>query len=353
LNAKQPAESAIPDNGSAENDLLGKVLSYAKRLRILDLGFEIEFLSDVVLPTYKGSTLHGGLGRAFRKLYCTCAEPLRTPDENDSEEQSIHHEAEACPYHFIFETRINDNVFKFLRNVPSVPHPYLLEPPLDEKKEYMAGERLAFTLRIFGSATGYAVNMIEAVALFGRLGVTRASVHFRIVRVTSIGAGRKQNVIYDGASNTYLAIPKPYRWKPREESPLSHELMIRFLSPTRLVKSEHLQENVDFLIILTSLIRRLAALAYYAEGLKNAVKLTEGVNISANNVRLIKQDIDWKAWRRYSNRQSTAMLLGGVVGELTFGNVTEDLLLLLEFGKLLHLGKQTTFGLGKYEIAQK
>ena len=47
------------------------------------------------------------------------------------------------------------------------------------------------------------------------------------------------------------------------------------------------------------------------------------------------------------------MLLGGVVGELTFGNVTEDLLLLLEFGKLLHLGKQTTFGLGKYEIVRK
>ncbi|MDG7000965.1 MAG: CRISPR system precrRNA processing endoribonuclease RAMP protein Cas6 [Nitrososphaerota archaeon] len=340
------------DGGSSEIQL-SRALSYASRLRILDLGFEIEFLSDVVLPTYKGSTLHGGLGRAFRQLYCTCAEMSRTPDENDSEGQYVHHEAEACPYHFIFETRINDDAFRFLRNVPSVPHPYLLDPPLDEKKEYIAGERLAFTLRLFGSATGYAVNMIEAVALFGRLGVTRASVHFRIVRVTSKGAGWKQNVIYDGASNTYLAIPKPYRWKPGKDNTLSHEVMIRFLSPTRLVKTEHLQENVDFLIIFTSLIRRLAALAYYAEGLKNAVKLTEGVNISVNSVRLVKQDIDWKAWRRYSNRQSTAMLLGGVVGELTFGNVTEDLLLLLEFGKLLHLGKQTTFGLGKYEIVPK
>lgn len=329
---------------------LGKAFFYAKRLRILDLHFEIEFLSDVVLPTYKGSTLHGGIGRAFRQLYCTCSLHESIDAGSDGNGTQTAHGTQICPYHFIFETKINDNAFLFLRNVPSVPHPYLIEPPLDDKKEYKGGERLLFTVRLFGSATSYAVNIIEAVALFGRLGMTKAGVRFKINRVTSNASGEKLNVIYDGTLNMYRALPKPYRWKPGDRSTQYHEVTIRFLSPTRFVKGKHLQKDVDFSIILTSLIRRLAALAYYAEGLKNVVRLTEGARISVDGVTLVKQTTEWMDWRRYSNRQSTAMLLGGVVGEMTFANVSDDLLLLLEFGRILHLGKQTTFGLGKHEI---
>ncbi len=339
--------------GKTEGTQIHKLLSYASRLRILDLRFEIEFLSDVVLPTYKGSTLHGGFGRALRQLHCTCAAKPDISGDYSNNAQPASQSSGVCPYHFIFETKINDDAFRFLRSVPSVPHPYLIEPSLEDTKEYRAGELIPFTIRLFGSATAYAVNVIEAVSLFGKLGITRRKVPFRIVKAASNDRAGKSKIIYDGALNKYVTIPKPFHWKPAENVSFSDQLTIRFLTPTRLVQAEHLKDNVDLSIIITSISRRLAALAYYAEGVKGVARIIDGRRVPTDEIAVGGISLKWKDYRRYSNRQSSSMLFGGIVGEVTFGNVSEDYLQLLQFGTLLHLGKQTTFGLGKYEIVPK
>ena len=44
------------------------------------------------------------------------------------------------------------------------------------------------------------------------------------------------------------------------------------------------------------------------------------------------------------------MLMGGLVGSVTFEGKIGEYLSLIEFCSKVHLGKQTSFGLGKFKV---
>ena len=46
------------------------------------------------------------------------------------------------------------------------------------------------------------------------------------------------------------------------------------------------------------------------------------------------------------------MLMGGMVGFITYEGELAEFLPLVEFCEKVHLGKQTTFGLGKFHFEQ-
>jgi len=60
----------------------------------------------------------------------------------------------------------------------------------------------------------------------------------------------------------------------------------------------------------------------------------------------------WYDWERYSNRQKTKMKLGGLIGRLVYSGPISSFRPLIDAGELLHVGKGTSFGLGKYVIAK-
>ncbi len=75
-----------------------------------------------------------------------------------------------------------------------------------------------------------------------------------------------------------------------------------------------------------------------------------GLIEKAGAVKLIKSDIQWFDWKRYSTRQEEWMSLGGVTGTVSYEGDISDFMLLLKLGEYVHVGKGTSFGLGKYEI---
>jgi len=64
------------------------------------------------------------------------------------------------------------------------------------------------------------------------------------------------------------------------------------------------------------------------------------------------RDLKWFDWERYSARQDTRMKLGGVIGRIAFKGEIGEFMPFIKLGEFLHVGKGTTFGLGKYEIAE-
>ncbi|MFL6260778.1 MAG: CRISPR system precrRNA processing endoribonuclease RAMP protein Cas6 [Thermoanaerobaculia bacterium] len=56
-------------------------------------------------------------------------------------------------------------------------------------------------------------------------------------------------------------------------------------------------------------------------------------------------------WERWSQRQNTAMKLGGLVGTLTLEGDLAPFAPLLRAAEILHAGKGAVFGLGKIEVA--
>jgi CRISPR/Cas system endoribonuclease Cas6 (RAMP superfamily) len=75
-----------------------------------------------------------------------------------------------------------------------------------------------------------------------------------------------------------------------------------------------------------------------------------GLVARAQKIETKKVNLNWHDWRRYSNRQDQAMLMGGMTGSLTYAGKLSEFLPLLEYVEKVHIGKATTFGLGKIQI---
>ena len=70
----------------------------------------------------------------------------------------------------------------------------------------------------------------------------------------------------------------------------------------------------------------------------------------AENVSTEKKSLKWYDWERFSSRQNVRMKMGGIVGEITYRGKIKQILPVLKAGEILHFGKGTSFGLGRYEI---
>jgi CRISPR/Cas system endoribonuclease Cas6 (RAMP superfamily) len=70
----------------------------------------------------------------------------------------------------------------------------------------------------------------------------------------------------------------------------------------------------------------------------------------ATQVETIKSDLRWHDWTRYSARQDKRMKLGGLMGSITYAGELKPFLPFIALGRYTHVGKNATFGLGKYRI---
>ena len=70
----------------------------------------------------------------------------------------------------------------------------------------------------------------------------------------------------------------------------------------------------------------------------------------AEKVRLVRQEIRWYDWERYSGRQKEKMKMGGLLGKITYEGDLIAFFPFLVLGSWINVGKGTSFGLGSYAI---
>ena len=131
------------------------------------------------LPNYLGATLRGGFGYAFKKTCC----PLR----NECRERCSF--PERCVYSYIFETPPPKET-EVMRKYPFAPHPFIIEPPLENKRE----GPLTFGLTLVGKSIDYLPYFLYTFEELGRMGLGRRRSKFYLQEVRN-GDGE---VIYEG-----------------------------------------------------------------------------------------------------------------------------------------------------------
>ncbi len=129
----------------------------------------------------------------------------------------------------------------------------------------------------------------------------------------------------------------------------SSTLNLLFLTPTRLKYGERLTPQLEFHILVRNLLRRVSLLSYFhwEEELDFDFK---GLIEDSKNVRVLRSDLKWYDWERYSNRQEVRMKMGGFIGPVVFEGDFSPFIPFLFLGEYVHVGKGTSFGLGKYKI---
>ncbi|MCR4401691.1 MAG: CRISPR system precrRNA processing endoribonuclease RAMP protein Cas6 [Firmicutes bacterium] len=153
-----------------------------EKLRIARYEFILEAVDNLFLPPYKGSTFRGGFGTAFRNIACSTR-------RTDCRDCMLKH---ACPYAYVFETAPPDGS-EALTKFEHVPHPFVLEPPLTERREFAPGDELPVGLVLIGRGIEFLPYFIVAFQEFGRMGIGRGRGRFRLKSVyASVGAFREQ-----------------------------------------------------------------------------------------------------------------------------------------------------------------
>jgi len=128
------------------------------------------------------------------------------------------------------------------------------------------------------------------------------------------------------------------------------EISLNFLTPTRIKVEGDLISKPEFHILVRALLHRISAFFYFYA--QKELALDYNLLISqAERITINKSNLRWVDWERYSARQDTRMKLGGFMGRATCKGDFKEVSPLVWLGQYTHLGKNCTFGLGKYEIA--
>lgn len=323
--------------------------------------FVITAEDRMVLPEYKGSALRGGFGHAFKRAVCVVR-------HGECERCLVR---QQCPYQYVFETPPPPDT-EMLRKYPAAPHPFVIEPPLDGRRAYEAGEPLEFGLTLVGRGIDYLPYFIVAFEELGRTtGLGRARGKFRLadVRGETRDGGRDGWIpIYSGdrsilrddfriRTGAEANHDPPNSSVPQSANPSTpqstnrqiDQLTILFETPTRLKFENSLTSDLEFHILIRNLLRRLSVLSYFHCGERLELDF-KGLIERAKHVTKVESALRWVDWERYSARQGTTMLMGGFVGAATFRGDLTEFLPLLRLGEWVHVGKGTVFGLGLFEL---
>ncbi|MEW6263975.1 MAG: CRISPR system precrRNA processing endoribonuclease RAMP protein Cas6 [Thermodesulfobacteriota bacterium] len=303
----------------------------------------LEAVDPIHLPAYQGSTLRGAFGQAFRQIACAvrrtyCPDCLLR---------------EKCVYAYVFETPPPAEA-AMMRLYPTVPHPYVLEPPSAGRREVAPGEPLTMRLVLVGRGLEYLPYYVYAVQQMGRLGLGRDRGRFILKKVAQVGwpSDGRTVLFEDGAGRLERPSP-PVTWP--EIAALSRsqagvaEIGLELITPLRLKYDGRLVHDFEFHHLIRNLLRRLSALSYFHCGGDGRLDFRRLIK-QATAVETTERHVGWLDWERYSSRQDSRMKLGGLVGRAVFRGELGEFLPYLRLGELVHAGKGTSFGLGKYRL---
>ncbi len=300
----------------------------------------IKAVDELHLPYYKGSTFRGGFGNMFRRIVCA----LKRQDCSDCMLKS------RCIYAYVFETPPPENAsIMNMHKYEKIPHPFVIEPPEGNNKRYEPESILSFNLILIGRAVDYLPYFIYTFDELGKSGIGKGKGRYRLQEVRIKNGG----LVYSGndglirqSGSSFIEISD---FTPSEKI---DNITLSFITPLRIKYNRDLVVKPEFHILLRNLLRRLGLLYYFHCGNQEPSWNHREIIEHAQNISITSSTLRWLDWERYSSRQNTRMRLGGVVGEITYTGNIEPFTQLLEAGEILHAGKNTSFGLGRYEIVK-
>lgn len=293
--------------------------------------FAFSVTEPVGLPDYAGSQIRGSFGRALRRICCMTR-------QKDCKSCPLYR---TCAYTQVFETPPPPT--HPLQHFSQIPNAYVIEPEGWGRRVCEPGETLEFDLVLIGRARDSLALVIYAFQKAFSFDIGRGKAE--LIRVQTVD-GQTTNTIFDSSLKTV----REHEQGTRIAVPDGSEIHLQIQTPLRLQQNgvPLLPGEVTAYPILTALLRRIALL-YEFQCLDKLDLNFHQLSEMAGAVAL-ESSLEWVDWIRYSSRQNRHMNLGGVTGSIVLRDVPPEFRVLLAAGQLSHVGKNATFGLGRYRI---
>jgi hypothetical protein len=342
--------------------------------------FLLRVEQDLSLPQFVGATLRGGLGYVLKELVCTWP---------TGECDSCPHRY-VCPYPYLFDTAPPPGSDR-LRKLKEIPRPFVLETASIGKPQRAkagenndgedepecnrtcvpAGDFLECRLVLVGKAVLSLPFFIFAFERLGRVGLGRQRGRFRLWQVradppvseltrsqspnNAIKPFSRQLEIY--SVQKHLCGTDLHtvfgRTLLEQVNLVPRRITVHFLSPTRICNDSTVCKQITFADLIRALLRRLSSLCYFHCGFELALDYHELIR-QAGEIQTIASELTWQEQSRFSTRQRTKILMGGLVGHVTYEAPCVQAMLpflpVLLLGQYVHVGKGTVMGMGKYTV---
>lgn len=292
------------------------------------------------LPPYAASTLRGVFGWALRELSCV----TRAPD--CAECRLI----VRCPYARLFESQ-KVALTQGMRSGIPVLTPYSIETPFNVNGVHPVGESFSFDLVLM---TPDAVTRLPLIISAWKRAFARG---------TGNGSGRAVLVSVDFLPPEAPAVvvyrsdePTISQHEPKLTAPCfrqAADVTLHIETPLRIEQKGKLlgAHTITPAWFLRHLIRRVSFYINSQHPAQLPLEAIHQLNAWADAVNESNRMLKWVDWDRYSTRQNRRITLGGIVGHWQLLSVPPSLLTFLYLGQWFHVGKESAFGLGKYNVA--
>ena len=322
----------------------------------LKLHFIAEVVEDCIMPKNKVSALRGGTGQMMIKQNCVLPQ---MSEIHDSDCEKCDCRSECLVQRFLYTPSDIQPVF----SSEKLSMGYVFECE-DYREEFSEGDSFQFNVILFGKSRVYVNLLFQALWGLGMAGLGKHKGRFFLREITN---SKKEPVFYEteGGSQIikerlkpeniydYVRYRRNYIMRSLEcsEDDLDDlKVLIRFQTETALKYQKKVMEEFDAGAIVSNLGRRLymfncfmgREMDYYA------------FNRHLEEIfpDLIDQEIRRIQSKRYSTRQQSSMPITGIIGKVILSDVCEEALYYLLAGEVLHIGRNTSFGCGRYRVLE-
>jgi hypothetical protein len=305
-------------------------------IRYLRLKATVRMIEDCTLPKAKASMIRGGIGDMLLKKYCNF--------DGDCEDCKL---CKECPVQNIMYSTF-DKLPSFMGKNASLG--YIVECG-DYRDKFDSGDEFIFFITLFGKAISYIDSIVVALYDLAGVGLTKQASKFDIMSIV----GRHGYDIRgaDGNLNAMACEPDGVdryvrrRYKELTRNGCITDLKMVFQNETTLSDRKRMLTEFEVEPFLRALILRINIMRQYDYESSEGIELW---HMPEPLPKMVSQKARPMAVPRYSDRKSQKMYLKGIKGSMTLSNVSEEWIKLLLAGEVLHVGKNTSFGFGKYLV---
>ncbi len=284
-------------------------------VQYLSLRVSLISMNRAELPPYLGSALRGVIGQALYRTDKKTFDFLYKNGENSGEKQDI-------------------------------VKPYMIVPPVacTDKRIVRQGEILNFGIVLLGEAVKYAFPLTRALQGIYQYGLGAKRYPFVLTQIINDMDQRilwRKEIYYREGANASMI--------PCHRLSCAAGAVIRLCTPLRILRGGQLLESISFQTLIRNIINRIRRITERYGGWVDRGE-AEKIQILAAEIKTVKEDLKMEPLQRYSNRLHDKMDFSGLMGEIEYeGNLT-PFIPWLSAAQILHIGRNTTFGMGRIEV---
>ena len=295
------------------------------------LGFFAELTEDTQMPPAKTAALRGGMGEMLLTQNCVSDRKCENCRFN-----------KVCVVMHTFYSPMD-------RKPPYVTGPdsvgYLIECT-DRRTHFRKGSRFSFNLILFGDSIAFFNIYLQAFCQLGMYGLGKHKARFRIREVRNTaglpvvrGNEVEMSRYRTGMAGDYV------RHRKQELKSTEGDWTLTFVTPLSMKYRQNYMKQFYGEALVKGAARRVQMLDYYTGTEADVPEFAAYPRIRAQTVRE-------ESVKRYSGTQDSRMTLRGITGTVVFEDMPDDCLDYLIAGELTHIGRNTSFGFGKYVIGR-